>query len=444
MISETIHVAYPDILKLGAHVNAADLVTSLSEAAVKATAIDILGGYYSVGRTIEILKGVPKAKRAVCKIRLAVGLDSNAKIMQHWSDMRSLDSELRKVGFKDVTLAIVSGRRHFHSKLFHFLRRTHHLWFVGSANPGSDRHELMVSFTGRHDALKDYIDAVFSVAQPVTKRFPPRQYPSSLREFFLSGSLVHRPPQQSLFTFDAFRLDTHDREKMMKSLTAGVVPHARPKTQGFAFGLRSAVESQDFTEVEGDDIARVQLRMHSIDTALGFWAPRFYVEQIRSQLFSSQEARVSDLKRFAAKLSGDGVASVYAGFATYIASMERLLKSLDIVPRPVEKRDAAFKRFLTSRQRLLSSEDGIVRMAQRLEIIDMPDIWYDANAADTFEMSFFSDLSYRLAGTSRIVRSINKGLNVPKQTNLDPSNLKKRLERRLLQQPWRDSEWDVK
>jgi hypothetical protein len=443
MLSETIHVAYPDILKLGEDVNAAELTTSLAEAAEKATAIDILGGYYSVDRTLDILKKVPRAKRGSCKIRLAVGLDANSKIRQHWTDMRSLAENLKKAGFKDVTLAIVSGRRHFHSKLFHFLRATHHVWFVGSANPGSDRHELMVSFTGRHDALKDYVDAVFAVAQPVTKQFPPNQFPGSLREFFLTGSLIHRTPQQTLFTFDAFRLDPEDREKMMRSLTAGVVPHARPKTQGFAFGLRSAVETPDFAEDDGDEIARVHLRMYSIDTALGLWAPRFYIEQIRAQLQHSQASRTTELRRFSEQLSGDGTTRVKAAFADYIGSMERLLESIGITPRPVERRDAAFERFVASRQRMLATEDGIERLAQRLEIIDMPDIWYDPKAVDTFEMSAFSDLAYRISGTSRFVRAVAKGLNLPKQAYLEPEALKEKLEKRLSKQAWKDSEWEV-
>ncbi len=443
MVSETIHVAYPDILRLGDHVNASDLSESLAETAVKATAIDVLGGYYSVDRTIELLKKVPRAKRATCKIRLAVGLDANAKIMQHWSDMRSLDQDLRKAGFRNITLAIVSGRRHFHTKLFHFLRSTHHVWFVGSANPGSDRHELMVSFTGRHDALREYIDAVFDVAQPVTKQFPSRQYPATLREFFLTGSLIHRRPQQSIFAFDAFRLDPDDREKMMRALTAGVVPHARPKTQGFAFGLRSALETDDVAEDDGDDVGRVQLRMYSVDTALGLWAPRFYTEQIRGKLLSSQEARAAELRRFAERLSGDGATRAHAAFAVYVASMERLLESIGIKPRPVEKRDAAFERFVASRQRMVSTDEGIKRLAQRLEIIDMPDIWYDAKAAEAFEMSFFADVAYRCSGNARVVRSIARGLNLPEQAYLEADGLKERLDRRLSKQAWKDAEWDI-
>ncbi|CVI23686.1 hypothetical protein AGR1A_pAt10033 [Agrobacterium fabacearum CFBP 5771] len=443
MISETIHVAYPDILHLGEHVNASDLASSLAHAGQKATAIEILGGYFSVSRTFEIFRSVPKKRRAACRIRLAVGIDANAKIIQHWNDMRLLEQHLRKAGFRNITLAIVSGRRHFHSKLFHFLRSSHHVWFVGSANPGSDRHELMVSFSGRHDALGAYIDAVFAVAQPVTKQPPIRQSPSNLREFFLTGSLLHRTAQRSPFTFDAFRLDQDDREKMMKYLTADVVPHAKPKTQGFAFSLRSAVETPDFAEDDQDDIAKVQLRVHSLDTTLGLWAPRFYVEQIRAQLSSSLEARKADLRRFADKLLHDNSVRAYAAFSDYISSMERLLENIGIAARPVEKRELSFDRFIISRQRMLSTEEGIARLAQRLDVVDMPDIWYDARAATAFESSAFSDLGYRLPTRQRIIRAFIEGLSLSDQPYVEASGLKERLEDRLTWLAWRDSEWNI-
>ncbi|MDX0722663.1 hypothetical protein GOD64_28285 [Sinorhizobium medicae] len=113
MISETIHVAYPDVLGIGDHDRVHDLTGSLAAAAEKATAIDILGGYYSLDRTFQLLKKVPRAKRSSCKIRLAIGLDASAKIKQHWTDMRSLEQKLRESGFRDVTLSIVTGAPSF-------------------------------------------------------------------------------------------------------------------------------------------------------------------------------------------------------------------------------------------------------------------------------------------------------------------------------------------
>lgn len=335
------------------------------------------------------------------------------------------------------------GRPHFHTKLFHFLRTTHHVWFVGSANPGSDRHELMISFTGKHDALRQYIDAVFIAGTAVTKPFPPRQDPATLREFFLTGSLIHRTPHQSLFTFDAFRLDPEDREKMMRTLTDAVVPHARPKTQGFAFGLRSAVNAPDTVEDEADDVGRVQLRLYSVDTALGLWAPRSYIDQVRGQLLSTQEARAAALKHFGEQLSGDGAARAQEAFASYVASMERLLLRIGITPRPIDNRNIAFERFLSSRQQVLASDEGVARLAQRLAIMEMPDIWNDKNAVETFEMSFFADAAYRISSSARVMKSIARGLGLPKQAYVEAGSLRDRLTRRLDKRSWKDSEWII-
>ncbi|MGF9566953.1 phospholipase D family protein [Neorhizobium sp. BT27B] len=441
MISETIHVSHADILQLDGHAYVSDLKDAFREAAEKATAIEILGGYVSVDSTIALLKTVPRSRRAACQIRVAIGLDASAKLKQNWADLRRLHDALRKAGFKKVTASVITGRRHFHTKLFHFLRTTHHVWFVGSANPGSDRHELMVSFTGRHKALKEYIDAAFAVGHEVTKPFPPRQLPKDLREFFLTGSLIHRISRQSPFTFDAFRLDPEDRAKIMRALTAAVVPHARPTTQGFAFGLRSAVETVDILDEDGDDIGRVQVRLNSVDTVLGLWAPRPFIEDIKAQLAASEESRVVELQRFAEKLSGDGAKRARAAFSDYLTSMERLLADNGIKPKPVAQRDAAFERFLASRQRMLADETAIARLARRLEIMDMPDIWYDPSAVEAFETGFFSEVAYRLPGPGRIIKSIARGLSLPEQAYLDGKTLREQLERRLERQAWRDAEW---
>ncbi|WP_164040650.1 hypothetical protein, partial [Serratia marcescens] len=71
--------------------------------------------------------------------------------------MREVENRLRGVGFKDVTVKVVMNSPvHFHTKLFRILRRTHPVWYVGSANPGSKRHEMMVRLSGRHEALMAY------------------------------------------------------------------------------------------------------------------------------------------------------------------------------------------------------------------------------------------------------------------------------------------------
>jgi hypothetical protein len=264
-----------------------------------------------------------------------------------------------------------------------------------------------------------------------------------LREFFLTGSLIHKVPQQTPFTFDAFRLGPEDREKMMRALTTAIVPHARPKAQGFSFSLRSAVGNAEFGEDDSDDAGRVQLRRFTVDTILGSWAPRRYGEEIEGQLRSSEELRIGDLKRFAARISADGELAVRSEFARYVSSMEEFLASIAVEIRGVENRDVAFNRFLKSRQKMLADEEGVRRLAQRLQIAEMPDIWYDEKAARNFENTFFDDIAFRMstAAASKIVRSITEGIGISKATYLAPRELRKALRARLEKRSWRDDEW---
>lgn len=443
MISNRIHVAYPELIGLD-DVDFSSLKESFEAAADGATAIDILGGYYSAERTLSLIKRVPRTQRAGCRIRIAVGLDAAIKIRQCWDDMRYLDTSLKKAGFKDVSIYIVSGPRHFHTKLFHFLRRTHHLWFVGSANPGSDRHELMVSLSGKHEALSGYVEAVFASAQPVTAGPRPNKLPTSLREFFLTGSLIHKKPQQAPFTFDAFRLAPEDRDKMMRSLTATSLPHARPTTQGFSFSLRSAVGSSEFAEEKNDEVSRIQLRRYTVDTLLGSWAPRRYGNELHTQLRESEATKADDLRRFSLKIVGRGEGAVRAAFADYVGAMESFLLNLGIPVRSVEDREGAFNKFLKSRQNMLGDDANIERLSQRLQIVDMPDIWYDEKAARAFETSFFDDIENRLSinSNSKILRCLLKGLGEVSANYPTTEQLKGSLEKRLRRQSWKDTEWD--
>jgi hypothetical protein len=102
--------------------------------------------------------------------------------------MRLVRAALVELGYRDLEISIV-GRApvHFHTKVFRFLRTTRPSWFIGSANPGSERHELMMRLSGRHAALSDYIDAVFAVAQSVEGVIPARQRPATLRDFLYQG-----------------------------------------------------------------------------------------------------------------------------------------------------------------------------------------------------------------------------------------------------------------
>ncbi|AWI90384.1 hypothetical protein C0214_20360 [Methylobacterium sp. DM1] len=205
-IDDRVYVSFPELIGFEEAEAVADLSEAIYEAAVGATEISILDGYYNVDALVGVCKQVRRADRGRCRVRIAVCLEATALIPRTWDDMRSLGRQLRDARFRDVTVAVVARAPvHFHTKLFRILRTTRPTWFVGSANPGSERHELMVRLTGRHEGLSAYVDAVFASALVVGPAPPPPVEIATPRDFFLSGMLCHKPPRQHLFSFDAFR-----------------------------------------------------------------------------------------------------------------------------------------------------------------------------------------------------------------------------------------------
>ena len=319
--------------------------------------------------------------------------------------------ELRQIGYRSIEIAIV-GRSpvHFHTKLFRFLRTTRPYWFIGSANPGSDRHELMLRLSGRHEELSHYVHAVFETAQSVDDPVPSRR-PSTMRDFFLDGVLCHKPPHQQLFTFEAYKLLPEDRRRIDTRIGEGSgVEHASPRTEGFGFGLRSAIGMIETDPTEKEDaVSRVRFRDHEMDTLFGLWMPSAYAAIIQEPVTERQAAIGAKLRAIGRRLADpDGQQAAHTAFAGYIASMDRYLFDLDIEPKPIRDRDAAFARFLKSRTDGLSKESFLSCHARVMSIAPMFDVWQDPGVAAQFVQSFFDDLAWRATPTAsrkpRIVR----------------------------------------
>jgi hypothetical protein len=340
-IDDTIYISRPDLIGLDEEsLDFADFSEAVHEAASGATEISILGGYYNVDALVDLCREVPTGQRADCLVRIAVGLESTALIPRTWQDMRAIDQRLRKVGFRCVTVAVVAKSPvHFHTKLFRILRTTRPVWFIGSANPGSERHELMVRISGRHEALSAYIDAVFDRALVVTGSPPPPVEIRTLRDFFLTGRLCHKPPVQRLFTFDAFRFTPENRDQLAAILAGEAgIEHARPRTEGFGFSLRSALGMDDVLITEDEDAVtqRIQYRRSCVDSVLGQWMPRAYANEIQNRIAEEESARLRKLERFGETLVTDaGQLKAHDAFEAHVTSMERLLAEHQIEARPV-------------------------------------------------------------------------------------------------------------
>jgi hypothetical protein len=449
-IDDKVFVHHPELIGLDAETAACeDLESALHEAAAGATEITILGGYYNPDRMVALCKRVPRAYRRYCRVRIAIGLEATALIPRTWTDMRGVKATLRRAGFHDVLVSVVtSSPVHFHTKLFRILRTTQPVWFIGSANPGSRRHELMVRLAGRHNALSAYVEAVFDTAQPVTEAPPPDADVGTPREFFLTGVLCHKPPTTRLFTFDAFRFSPASRDRLAAILAGEAgVEHARPRTEGFGFGLRSAlgIEENDGSEAE-ETVQRIQYRRSAVETVLGLWMPRAYAAEIRRRVEGEEGSRLMRLTALADALRGEaGRAQAVGAFGDHVRSMETVLRRHDIPAQPVQDREAAFGRFLDSRNRTLADEERRVRLSRVLTLTDMPDIWGDAHAVEAFETSFHEDLASRLAaigpGAGRIVRSLARGIDL--WGGETPEEIAAALASRLEARPWIDDEWTI-
>jgi len=447
MVSSTIVVGRPDLIDLGDDVDHVEINQALQAAAAAATEITILGGFYSVEPIITLCKQVKRPKRGACKVKIAVGLEATFAIPATWADMQRLRNKLIKSGFRDVVVAVVrSSPVHFHTKLFRFLKTTQPVWFIGSANPGSSRHELMVRLSGRHEALSSYVAAVFATAVDVGFP-PPAAEIGTLRDFFMAGLLCHKPPAQRLFTFDAFRFDAQHQERLSEALAGSSgVSHANPHTQGFGFDLRSPLQTEYAADaLDGDDPpgGRVSIRPYSIDTVFGRWMPQAYGRRVRAKVAQEEAARERRLAEIGAILrSPEGGRLVREAFLTHVASLGSFLEAHGIDARPVNNRESRFERFVTSRTEALTDSVTIQRHARSMTLTRMPDIWADGVAVEEFERSFFEDLAFRAGGTTQpaIVKSILSRLD--DDTLSIGFEFEAALIESLAEEPWTEDEWE--
>lgn len=242
-------------------------------------------------------------------------------------------------------------------------------------------------------------------------RAPRLRRPATLRDFFLDGMLCHKPPQQQLFTFNAFRLSPEDRRRIDARIGEGSgVAYASPTTEGFGFGLRSAL-GMTADDLRDDRQERTRFRSYRMETLFGLWMPSAFAAMAESSVIDRQRRNEKRLASIGERLVGAGAqASVTAAFHVYLASMDCYLGELGIEAKPVRDRDAAFARFLASRTRGLGDPALIVRHARVMTFARMFDVWQDPGAAEEFERSFFEDLAWRAAaGAARypmIVRCI--------------------------------------
>lgn len=409
-----------------------------------ATEITVLGGYANTEWLEKLCLKLRKKQRTDCRVRIAIGLDNSAHIPELWCQLGDVRSKLMKKGFKDLTIAVAPSRPvHLHTKLFRIVHHTSPKWYVGSANPGSKRHELMLRFTGAHQALAEYVNCVFEKAIDVAGP-QPGIFAGDLRSFFLTGTLCSKLTSSNRFTFDAFNFSPEARRQISDALAGSSgVSHASPKTEGFGFNLKSALELKGEFESESTPKARSQLKRWGIETALGLWVPTIYVSRLQSKNRKIENHNCAVLETLGEKLnSKTELMKAREGFKEHISSMEEFIQVNNIEAKKKQGLKEKFDRFLESRGKMLSDQMLTQRMSRTLTFMAMPYIWDDSNGDTEFEETFFDELAYR----SRQMRSGMVWNSISKYLGdgdlLDGCEIRERFELTLAETPWESTFWN--
>ncbi|KQQ38789.1 hypothetical protein ASG19_07200 [Rhizobium sp. Leaf306] len=127
-----------------------------------------------------------------------------------------------------------------------------------------------------------------------------------------------------------------------------------------------------------------------------------------------------------------------SGFEEYVDGMERLLRAAGLEPRRLDGSNASFQRFLTSRQKMLSDEETIQKLARHMQVSPMPDIWSDRRAASKTSPICWPGPRHR------VIRALAEGLARTGRESeyVAPAVLERSLVKRLGKRPWLDIEWD--
>ncbi len=300
----------------------------------------------------------------------------------------------------------------------------------------------MLRFTGAHRALNDYVDCVFERANDVAEP-QPRVFVNDLRSFFLTGTLFSKLTPSNKFVFDAFNFSPLARRQISDALAGSSgVSHASPKTEGFGFNLKSALELKGEYGGESTPKARNQLKRWGIETALGLWVPTIYVDRLESKNQEIERHNYAVLEILGEKLnSKTGLKKAREGFKEHISSMEEFIQVNNVEAKKRQNYTEKFDRFLESRGRMLSDKMLVRRMSKTLTFMKMPYIWGDSNGDTEFEETFFDEPAYRgrQKQLGHVWKSINKYLG--DNDLLDGCEIRGKFERTLAETPWKPKFW---
>lgn len=376
-----------------------ELSEQIKNDAAKATCIKIVSGYFGKDYVIEFLKQTAIDARSACSVTLIFGYDAVAEFIHGKIQISKLKEEIVKLGYSQdrVMIKLFRDRAPLHTKLYGFLLKNRHVWYVGSANFSKaieiDRHELMLRINGKSEALDAYVQMLWNFEQP--QKLNIWGEPIGAPEFFNAGCILFKPSRYKRFTYDAFNITSEDRSKMSKQAGARTrVPHADPSLGGFGFNLLSALDIPDSDAAE--ERSRVQFKRYCVETVYGYWVPRKYADMIKKCTINSKNKEIENFLKIKQALMDTDVGAIKKEFNRYLKASLRYFERSKV--KPSQKVDAtdSFMNFIEIRKKWLNDREWIERNSTKLFLEDMPNIWGDVHAGENFISSFCESLSLEL------------------------------------------------
>jgi len=405
-----------------------NLSEALEDDVKSATRITIISGYFGKEYILKLLGKPTKLRRGKCTVQIVLGYDNTAEFVYGKIREESLRSAIISMGYKSnrITVRLFKDTVPLHTKLYGFLRTTAPIWYVGSANASNaiegGRHELMLRFSGKSEALEKYIDALLKYRSAGEETTGAQNW--AFQDYLSNGSLVFKPTRYRRFTYDPFSIKPAERKKISDQLGKNSrVPHSDPAAEGFGFNLLSAIGIG--TETKEEKTANLRFRRYCVETAYGYWVPQIYVQKIEGALANSRASEEDALRRISEALAAKNNSQILLEFEKYKHSAETFFEGLKVKAIPKKDLESSFYSFLNVRRAWLKDTEWIKRNAKKITISRMPDIWSDENAKKTFINSFIDDLVAALntpGKTPLVYRMLQKNFGIPTSPDADTVN----------------------
>lgn len=327
-----------------------------------------------------------------------------------------------------------TDRRIFHTKLYRFSKDGKQVWFIGSANASKaiqgDNHEMMLRLCGQHEALENYVEAVYNRSMPLdgTDSFASGETARNIADFFRNGRLVYNVRTEPNLYFVAIAID-QEKKALLRNMVAQNIPYSTLKAQGLSFDIGLAL---DITYEKNP--SRASIRKYGIETSMGYWVPEYFIRTLEEKIDSGIKRREQKLDTINESLSSVSESELLHKLRSHVNAVSNIIQE-----KPNhEKIRERFKLFLSARRRQFSDEDAVKRLSQTYHIGAVPEIWSDPRSVESLLTVFFSDISRRLEGRpSPVIKPFRVSLG----EYADPRSIRQWLEQRLESDGWLTSEW---